>query len=57
MEPEHLKLNSFQSQSPDEGGDFELVVPADSRMPMAPATDSTPMYVGASNTRYTRFQD
>lgn len=52
-----MKLNSFQGPTTDEGFRLDLTVPSDSRMPMAPASTSTPMHIGASNTRYKRFQD
>ena len=50
MEPEHLRMKTFQAKIPQEYGEFAFS-PA-SPMPMTPATDSVPLHVGADNARY-----
>ena len=49
MEPEQLRLKSFQAKFPQDEGPFAFS-PASS-MPITPATDSIPMHVGAENAR------
>ncbi len=51
MEPEHLRLKTFQNAFSREDGLFHSVAPAASLNPQTPSIDSIPMHVGASNPR------